>query len=60
MPARVYYLSVASVSSECDTVVALSADRDTAEENKYCQVPGPGEHMPDVAPPTITLERGDR
>lgn len=29
--------------AECDTVAALSVDRDGAMENKYCEMPSPRE-----------------
>lgn len=36
------------LQAECDSVVGLSADRDAAEENTYCEVPGPGEQLSDT------------
>lgn len=36
--------------AECNSVVALTADRDTAKKNNYCEVPIPREQLPEAAP----------
>lgn len=38
------------IQAEGDSVVAFSADRDAAGENKYCDVLGPGEHLSEAEP----------
>lgn len=43
---------------ECNTVVALNADRDAAEVNKYHEVNGPGGQLPKAAPTRCTKGRG--
>lgn len=47
------------LQAECDSVVAMSEDRNTAEKNKYCEVFGPGKYLTVPAPPHIELEKRD-
>lgn len=58
MPGRVYHLSQSPLClrAERDSVAFLFVKRDVTEENNYCEVPVPGELLPESAH-TIALER---
>lgn len=43
--------------ADCDSAVTLPVNRGLAEENNYCDVPGPGEQLPETTS-SIALERG--